>query len=499
MALSKSAKVKAQLKHPVVDADGHWLELHPIFADYVAEHAGAKMADRYKAELDRAAGYNRAKVPAAVRNRARMRRQGWWGQAANTEDRTACMVPAMLYDRLDSYGFDVSLVYPTLGFILLKTMQDPELRAAVVRSYNVMAQDMFSPYADRLIPAAIISMDEPREAISQLEHARSLGLKLMMMNGTVQRPIEADADWQPDPSRRRYWFDAFGMESPYDYDPVWKKCMELKVAVTVHTGTMGWPDRTSTENFVFNHLGHFAQSHHLTARSLFMGGVTQRFPNLNFGFLEGGTGWACNLYADIFGHWAKRSRKAMERHLKPTLFDRAKARRLMEKYTRGNRYFEKNIDAILARNLDPVEPNVSQEELVARDPKTDDFSRVKIRGPKDIARRFATNFYFGCEADDPMTKLAFDDKVGLKVKVLLGSDISHFDVVDATEVLEEAWEMVEHELINEDNFRDFTFTNVVELHAGMNPDFFKGTVVEAAAKKELKRARARDFTNVKGH
>ena len=54
-------------------------------------------------------------------------------------------------------------------------------------------------------------------------------------------------------------------------------------------------------------------------------------------------------------------------------------------------------------------------------------------------------------------------------------------------------------LINEDNFREFTFTNVVELHAGMNPDFFKGTLVEAAAKQELKRARARDFTNVKGH
>jgi hypothetical protein len=54
-----------------------------------------------------------------------------------------------------------------------------------------------------------------------------------------------------------------------------------------------------------------------------------------------------------------------------------------------------------------------------------------------------------------------------------------------TEVLEEAYELVEHEVINEDNFRDFVFTNPVSLWAGMNPDFFKGTVVEQAAARIL--------------
>jgi hypothetical protein len=64
---------------------------------------------------------------------------------------------------------------------------------------------------------------------------------------------------------------------------------------------------------------------------------------------------------------------------------------------------------------------------------------------------------------------------------MIGSDISHWDVVDMTEPVEEAYEMVEHGRITEDNFRDFTFTNPVTLHAGMSPDFFKGTVVEKQA------------------
>jgi len=47
-----------------------------------------------------------------------------------------------------------------------------------------------------------------------------------------------------------------------------------------------------------------------------------------------------------------------------------------------------------------------------------------------------------------------------------------------TEVTEEAYELVEEGLISENDFCDFVFTNPAELWTGMNPDFFKKTVVE---------------------
>jgi hypothetical protein len=87
-----------------------------------------------------------------------------------------------------------------------------------------------------------------------------------------------------------------------------------------------------------------------------------------------------------------------------------------------------------------------------------------------------------------MTALAFDDRLGLRLKPVFGSDIGHFDVVDCTETVEEAWELVDHGLITEQNFREFTFTNVVQLYKRMNPDFFAGTVVEAAAQAEFSAA-----------
>jgi hypothetical protein len=63
---------------------------------------------------------------------------------------------------------------------------------------------------------------------------------------------------------------------------------------------------------------------------------------------------------------------------------------------------------------------------------------------------------------------------------MMSSDIGHWDVTDMTEVVEEGYELVEEDLISEEDFRDFTFTNSVRLYAGLNRDFFKGTVCESA-------------------
>jgi hypothetical protein len=96
------------------------------------------------------------------------------------------------------------------------------------------------------------------------------------------------------------------------------------------------------------------------------------------------------------------------------------------------------------------------------------------------------NFHFGCEADDPINAWAFNAKVnpyGARLKAIFSSDISHWDVPNMAEVVEEAYELVEKGVITETDFRDFVFGNPVSFFGGMNPDFFKGTVVEDEANK----------------
>jgi hypothetical protein len=54
-----------------------------------------------------------------------------------------------------------------------------------------------------------------------------------------------------------------------------------------------------------------------------------------------------------------------------------------------------------------------------------------------------------------------------------------------TEPVAEAFELVEHGVITERDFRDLTFVNPVRLHAGPNPKFFADTVCAAAAADAL--------------
>jgi hypothetical protein len=103
---------------------------------------------------------------------------------------------------------------------------------------------------------------------------------------------------------------------------------------------------------------------------------------------------------------------------------------------------------------------------------------------------FSRQYFFGCEADDPMAAVAFDERLnplGARIPALFASDIGHWDVPDFRKVLEEAWELVEHGLLDPEGFRHFTFANPVRLWAKTNPGFFEGTCVEKAVTEELTR------------
>ena len=55
-----------------------------------------------------------------------------------------------------------------------------------------------------------------------------------------------------------------------------------------------------------------------------------------------------------------------------------------------------------------------------------------------------------------------------------------------TEPVEEAYELVEDGLIGDREFRELMFLNPARLHAGMNPDFFAGTVCENEVRDALR-------------
>ncbi len=463
-----SRSIREQLDHPVIDIDGHCIEFFPGLAPYLRDEGLSLDSPSLARLLPPYFGPDVSWHALSADERAARRaaRPPWWGAPAkNTRDLATAMFPRLLHERLDEFGIDVSVVYPSAGLAFLHLWDERERRGAC-RALNRANADAFAGLGDRLVPVAAIPMHTPDEAVDALQHAvQELGFKAVLLAGYVQRPVEAVASQHAELAQWSTWIDMYGLDSKYDYDPVWAACRDLGVAVAFHSGSIGWGSRMSPSNYMYNHLGHLAEGQHALAKSLFLGGVTNRFPELNFVFLEGGVSWAVTLYSDLIGHWEKRNREALD-HLDPKHIDKTLFFELMERY-----------GGPLVAASEPLRVNRPAEDPTM----LDEFAATGVQKHEDITTRFVDCFYFGCEADDPMTATAFNEKLnpfGARLHAMFGSDVAHWDVPDMTEVLEEAWEMVDHGWIDRADFRDFVFTNPVRCFTRSNPSFFAGTVVE---------------------
>jgi predicted TIM-barrel fold metal-dependent hydrolase len=469
----------------VIDADGHWLEYGPVFGEQIRKVGGDKAAQGFLAGAR--ATREAQTMSVAERRRRRLGQESFWNRAEkNTRDRATGMLPRFLYERLEELGIDFAAIYPTAGLRLPRIADEAERRAAC-RAFNVVTADYFHDLADRMTPAAVIPVHTPEEAIAELEFCtRQLGSKVAMFGSLVPRPVPSIASHDGDATRFSVWHDALGLDSEYDYDPVWAKCAELGMAPTFHSGSSRQGLRLSPTNFTYNHIGHFAAAGHAVCKAIFLGGVTRRFPGLRFAFLEGGVGWACMLFGDLIGHWDKRNRKALE-HTDPRTLDRVLLMELAQKYG-----YEDIVAALRGRDGWP-DPDAVNLDLSGGISDLDDYAACKIERKEDWRDLFVTPFYFGCEADDRVNAWAFTRQAnpfGARLNAIFGSDIGHFDVPDMLEVLPEAYELVEDGLITRDDFRDFTFANAVRLWGTQNPRFFEGTAVAKAAAAVLAETRS---------
>jgi predicted TIM-barrel fold metal-dependent hydrolase len=482
MSGPSSAEVRAGLDHPIVDVDGHFVEVAPVLHDEIIatleELGGVQLRDRYLAGPVRPTDTSsilEGRTLGGVRD-VWAAMPSWWGwPVVDAEDRATAHLPALLYERLDEFGIDFSVLYPSMTLSFLE-VDDAELSAALCRATNRHHARAFAPFADRMTPGALIPMHDPEVAVAELRHAvTELGFKAVVIAAYARRPIPKLEREHGRLSPAVYRLDHFGIDSEHDYDPFWRACVELGVAPAVHSSVQYHDLSRSVSNYVYNHVNGIAKCHEALAKSLLLGGVPHRFPQLRIGFLEGGVGWAAMLYTGLLGHWEKRNGRAI------TDLDPAKL----------------DVDAVMARVASHGDERVRAHDGRVRDwfaargaapEQLDEFAPTGWNEPSDLREQFVRSFFMGCEADDPLVCWAFAEKVnpmGARLGAMFGSDISHWDVPDMAEPVAEAWEHVEHGVMDTRDFRDFMFANAVRMHGGADPAFFAGTAVDAAARAEL--------------
>ena len=471
---SPSSELRKRLNHPVIDTDGHMVELFPVIFDYIKQVGGPEMSEKMFTSLRRQNNRSWYEMDHAQRRHHNLIRPAFWAAPAeNTVDLATAMLPELMHERLPEMGIDYAVVYPTIGF-LLPEIADDEVRRAACRAHNLMMADIYRGFENRLTPAAVIPCHTPEEAIEELDYALGeLNFKVPMFINLVKRPIGAVEEVNPDLRPYAFWVDTLAIDSIYDYDPLWQRCMELKVPVTAHAVGQGMHMRRSISNYMYNQTGHFADAGHAFAKALFFGGVTHRFPDLNFAFLECGVAWGASLVCDLKERWEKRSAEAIEQ-FNPAKIDRELMGALFEQY--GGEVLSGRLpEGAILRNV------------VERD-GVDDFAAANVNSIDDLLDRLVPNFYYGCEADDRMNVTAFDTRVlpgGRKLNAMFSSDFGHWDVTDMAGVLVEAHELVEDGLLSDEDFADFVFHNPARLFASMDPEFFAETAVEDEVAKML--------------
>jgi hypothetical protein len=206
-----------------------------------------------------------------------------------------------------------------------------------------------------------------------------------------------------------------------------------------------------------------------------MGGVTRRFPDVAFAFLECGVSWAHQLLLDVVGHWEKRNVDALA-ELDPSRVDFDAIEALVRRY--GGEVFTGKTSESERRHA------YAHEAIDGAGPDNiDEFARLGVTSASELVSLFADSFFFGCEADDRGVATAFapTNPRGSQLGAMFSSDIGHWDVHNPAEVVPECYELLTDGVLDPEQFRSFTFTNAVRLYTRANPSFFEGTAVAGAS------------------
>ena len=217
---TEAARVRSLVDHPIIDADGHFVELGPLLHDeivsYVEEPGGARAAravPRHRASRSTRRRASPTGATPTVR-RAVAGDAVVVGLADGRRARPGDRAPpgaALRAARRDRHRLHDPL--PVDGARVLRGDRRGAVVGALPRASTGTTPRLFAPYRDRCTVGALIPMNTPAQAIAE---ARARGRA---------SSARSRCSWPGTRAARSgaggYRLDMFGLDSDYDYDPLW--------------------------------------------------------------------------------------------------------------------------------------------------------------------------------------------------------------------------------------------------------------------------------------
>ena len=279
----------------VIDADRHVLEPSDLYARYLPE----KFRGRVRIEGPNQTVRYVDGEPISDSERRPGRVMQDFGYIFSSSKRwretfadalAAKFDPASNLRDMDREGIDVSVLFPTLGlYIMWRDNIDPELSAAICRAYNSWLAEYCSYDKKRLYGVALIPLQDPARAVTELRHAREkLGLVGIF--------------WRPNKLCGRT------LSSP-DYFPIYEAASELGAVVCVHEGARTVLPQAGADRYseFGRHVACHPLEQMLACLNLCADGVLEKFPRLKVAHLESGCGWVPFWLERMDEHWEHES------------------------------------------------------------------------------------------------------------------------------------------------------------------------------------------------
>ena len=157
-----SAQIRARLDHPLIDGDSHIIEFTPVLMDYIKEAGGEDAVTDFANHMRggrTGPGWYQMNWEERKDNRAI--RGPWWAlPTKNTLDRCTAMLPKLYHERMDDFGLDYAVLYPTTG-LFFHGIADDAFRQLVCHAYNEYAAAAYAEYGDRMTVAAVVPLHTP--------------------------------------------------------------------------------------------------------------------------------------------------------------------------------------------------------------------------------------------------------------------------------------------------------------------------------------------------
>lgn len=284
----------------VIDTDTHLTEP----ADLWTARLPRKYVDRApRVVRDPSSGFERWQLDGAWLSPVGLQSHAGWREFSPSVPPSFEDIDPACYDAdarvrwMDEHGVRTQLLYPNIVSFeahAIMALDDPELRIALVRTYNDYVHEFASSHPGRFVGIASLPFWDLEAAVDELKRCHTLGHRGMLWAATLERHgLPGFSD--------EYW------------DPLYGLAQELEMSVNFHVGvghtrdemaellniSGNCDDRRQRAEFTAT----FFVSNVRTIAHVLMSGLCERFPRLNFVSVESGFGFVPFLVENLDWAW----------------------------------------------------------------------------------------------------------------------------------------------------------------------------------------------------